>query len=681
MTGCKVVRRCKNTVERKRCSAQITVYAAISLGLVLSLICTCIQSVKLAVADAEINMAARLSTEAVFAGYNNKLLSEFGIFAISKEQCCDEKLDYYAVKNAEAAAVRDQITYSKSFVSNLAYMTDNGGYGLAKQVSEYMRAGGYAQIIKDFLDIDTETKKTETINEVTAKVSEAQEELCELDETDRKLIKLVRSMDSSSKSGLISDICEDIEWYSASVKAEDAYGAQDFENAYEKNREVLLEYLKSTMESCREALSLIAKYDETDKKADTILSECRNIINSNADSLSDISSTLKNDVDDIAVAKTTDREKKINKSRIKPILENNIDVCEQLISRIESMETLSVSNASRYLSEYSDIMMDCEQINITGLLSECGDADIDSKGDGLGMISKIRGMIDNGISGIVLSGMEVKQGSCSRSGLAAAYQSSGGTYTSGAGSDFNGVAGEVIDAALFNAYLLQKFPSYTDVHGTDSAEYEGWSELNYVIEYILAGNDNDVSNLNEVILKLSAVREATNFTHIILDSGKRREALALATTLVGASGSAAAIKAAQYVIMGVWSYGESVVDVRRLLKGEELSLVKTSGEWKLSLDNLVKMNFDTDSNDGGGSSGSTGKFSYEDYIGILLLMMDQTTKNYRTMQAMELRIIALGQEDFRMKQHVYEAVCNVSMTLDYGGQTIERSQRYSYADG
>jgi hypothetical protein len=184
-----------------------------------------------------------------------------------------------------------------------------------------------------------------------------------------------------------------------------------------------------------------------------------------------------------------------------------------------------------------------------------------------------------------------------------------------------------------------------------------------------------------VILKLSAVREATNFTHIITDTGKRREALALATTLVGVSANAAAVKAAQYVIMGAWSYGESVVDVRRLLKGEELSPIKTNSEWRLSLENMVKMNFDVDGASGRSSSGGAGKFSYEDYMSVLLLMMDQTTKNYRTMQAMELRVIALGQEDFRMRKHIYEAVCSVSFVYDYGGESVERKQRYSYADG
>ena len=112
-----------------RLKAQITVYAALSLGLVLSFICTCIQSVKLIVADTEVNMAARISTESVFAGYNNKLLGEFGIFALSENQCSDSKLDYYAKSNVANAAVKSFVDYKKSFISQRQWWIWTGKTG------------------------------------------------------------------------------------------------------------------------------------------------------------------------------------------------------------------------------------------------------------------------------------------------------------------------------------------------------------------------------------------------------------------------------------------------------------------------------------------------------------------------------------------------------------------------
>ncbi len=83
---------------------------------------------------------------------------------------------------------------------------------------------------------------------------------------------------------------------------------------------------------------------------------------------------------------------------------------------------------------------------------------------------------------------------------------------------------------------------------------------------------SDKENISEIILKLSILREGVNIAHIITDSDKRNQAQALAISLVGFTGNAAIIKAAQFLIMGLWAYGESIIDIRRLFNGEELSL-------------------------------------------------------------------------------------------------------------
>lgn len=44
-----------------------------------------------------------------------------------------------------------------------------------------------------------------------------------------------------------------------------------------------------------------------------------------------------------------------------------------------------------------------------------------------------------------------------------------------------------------------------------------------------------------------------------------------------------------------------------------------------------------------------------DYMRILLLIKDRTARNAGIMSAMELVMIALGHEDFRMKEYIYEA--------------------------
>lgn len=68
----------------KKVKAQITVYAALSVFLVITLICTCIRSAAVSAGRVRVEMASVLSMEAVFAGYSSELLEEFDIFALRK---------------------------------------------------------------------------------------------------------------------------------------------------------------------------------------------------------------------------------------------------------------------------------------------------------------------------------------------------------------------------------------------------------------------------------------------------------------------------------------------------------------------------------------------------------------------------------------------------------------------
>ena len=65
----------------KKVKAQITVYAALSVFLVITLICTCIRSAAVSAGRVRVEMASVLSMEAVFAGY----------FTVFKEKYTDRR--------------------------------------------------------------------------------------------------------------------------------------------------------------------------------------------------------------------------------------------------------------------------------------------------------------------------------------------------------------------------------------------------------------------------------------------------------------------------------------------------------------------------------------------------------------------------------------------------------------
>lgn len=85
---------------------------------------------------------------------------------------------------------------------------------------------------------------------------------------------------------------------------------------------------------------------------------------------------------------------------------------------------------------------------------------------------------------------------------------------------------------FFLAYLLEHFP--------DAAEYlaegkESGAWLDYQLEYLIAGKDTDIANLEAVCGRLLAIREGMNYAYLLSDSAKVAECAALAAALVGAT--------------------------------------------------------------------------------------------------------------------------------------------------
>lgn len=77
------------------------------------------------------------------------------------------------------------------------------------------------------------------------------------------------------------------------------------------------------------------------------------------------------------------------------------------------------------------------------------------------------------------------------------------------------------------------------------------------------------------------------------------------------------------------------------------------------------MTFDTD------KEADDEGLDYKDYVRMLLLMESAEHRNYRTMGAMELRMISMGHENFRMKNYVVSA-----KVKQYSG--YQEESRYMY---
>ena len=178
---------------------------------------------------------------------------------------------------------------------------------------------------------------------------------------------------------------------------------------------------------------------------------------------------------------------------------------------------------------------------------------------------------------------------------------------------------------LYQQYLQKHFGCYTKQQENRMLDYE--------LEYLFAGKQTDQENLEYVVHWLLAVRLAANLLYLVSDAAKTEEALAAATALVGFTANPAIIELAKAGILVAWAYAESIVDLRTLLGGGRIALVKSAEDWTLGLSGISGvfggMQKAKEREDG---------FSYEDYLQKLLYFEDQQTLNYRAMNLIEKNI-------------------------------------------
>ena len=171
----------------------------------------------------------------------------------------------------------------------------------------------------------------------------------------------------------------------------------------------------------------------------------------------------------------------------------------------------------------------------------------------------------------------------------------------------------------------------------------------YEMEYLVEGKDTDEDNLSGAVGRLMAVREGLNLIHILSDSEKREEARNLALMISGAAGITPLVFLTAFFVMSVWALGEALMDVRGLLAGRRVMLLKGREDWTLQLEGLLAMGKEGSGTVGGGERG----LGYLSWLKILLLMEDGVRQEYRLMDVIQMNI-RRKQNNFCMRRGVYQ---------------------------
>ena len=196
------------------------------------------------------------------------------------------------------------------------------------------------------------------------------------------------------------------------------------------------------------------------------------------------------------------------------------------------------------------------------------------------------------------------------------------------GGNFKEVSSDsLLDKAFFVSYLTGHFSNRTRNNSGQPLLYE--------IEYLLEGQDSDRENLSAVCSQLMLIRMLANYSYLLTDTAKQKEVevvVGVICTLISLPEITEAVKQA---VLLAWAYGESVVDVRGLLKGNKVPLFKTSGTWRLQLNQLE--NLATNGMIGGAPSLKEG-MGYEDYLIAFLLLKDRETLCIRGLDLIETNL-------------------------------------------
>lgn len=239
---------------------------------------------------------------------------------------------------------------------------------------------------------------------------------------------------------------------------------------------------------------------------------------------------------------------------------------------------------------------------------------------------------------------------------------------------------EVWEQFVLQEYILEKTGRY-------GLEKEN-SLLRYQTEYILMGSETDVDNLRAVANALLIIREGANAVHILGDGEKMTLIRGACDALAGAIATPEASPAFQAVIIGAWAGLESLYDVRQLLAGKELPLIKTRDQWfwgfgrGADMENLDESLAQTITGEQGEKDGNgqnrADLLGYRDYLSLLLMLHDKETLTYRLMDIMEMDIRqTAGNQNFRMDG------CVDSLEVEFwftGGDDYEMKiiRKYAY---
>lgn len=605
-----------------RLKASVTIFLSLVITVVIVVVCTVIESARISVSQMEGKAATYMAVESVFAGYGKQLYQDYGILLAWEQEPLGNQVTRYMQDNINMA----DLDFKKYDFSNIEiesvnilkqkYATDKEGDLFVKQVVDYAKyIVGIDAVNKLISDSEEENNNKETCNEikensnVTNIANDVSKEMIGIVE---KINTQIDELKKTEKlKGKMSAVFQKFDDLKANITANITGQNQNqnihnkkvkkFWNKYKKLKSVLKIEDTLISKTLTDMDTYVEKKNAIEKEMNGDFSGYEDYIESDRESLK----VIKESIEEILTASNVDAD--INQS--------NIGEIEKMLDKVKSIEK-SLWNLKK------------------------GNSNDDAKEE-KNLYERAKSLISDGVLGIVLEDVNnISTMQIRNLNLPTTLETDGNKKAD--------LIKDITNKGIFVKYIELYFNNYAKIseYGNDD------TALKYEMEYILNGNLNDKDNLTETIKKLVEVRNLSNGAYLITDGEKMQEITTLAETVATAIGMPFLTPVAQAVIIEAWALTEAVIDVRQLLNGEKVPIVKNSENWNSSIKNIGTFE--------DGRKNNTG-LTYTQYLQTMI--MTQKTKNtvFRTMDLVQVNMQKRYNKDFLISECF--GMCEVEANL------------------
>lgn len=700
--------------------AQLTIMAAMVFALIISLMAVLIESAVNAASKTKISSAVNLGVQSLFSQYSRPLLENYEVFGGVIHE--DEEVIRNLYENISKNITWEQgisLGFYKKFdpyaikilginISEKEMLTDRNGDLFYEEITGYMTYGMFENDLTQFLPDMTQTAGKESIEAVSEELEERQKEAWKIDEKVLKLLMYIEGVKTTSsgfsqffgklsaKSNFVKKICPNGtgfgetgvdnrkiydavsgKYYDITDELNDLKGELDliiavYNNPLTKGRFIdfgfrncagdIVDEIEATADYVEKSLKLIEDIEKGISNLSQNLTGSKQVLNNKKGDLTE------------SVAKAYEQEfqemEKYSRGEVSTlcdleVVKQQLMECQMVLQEMHSAVSglagcdMDINSIGSVYGMVDSCIEVCKQYNAAAIKFDYSGVTL-GKGESISVLESIRNVFTQNIYKLVIE----DQDSISDKKINYKDLSSEKCLKNHGKWEFSLEPDKLYKDFLYNRYVNLYFSNYLNANAGGLLEYE--------MEYILGKKSSDKENLKETINQLYSLRYASNFAYIICDTGKKNECYNTALSMLGFTGSQGVIKLGQFILLAAWAHAESINDVKILMDGGKVPVVKDSNSWKTSLSDVVEKNVKKS-----GDKNTSG-LEYNQYLQLLLFLENKEKKIFRTMDMIEVNMIKKGYSHIRMYNYLYSLKGSVQFRYRNGKYNYQQQFEFSY---